>query len=205
MLSNGFAILLALFQGWTLYPLLVVYWCQSVIIGGFNVVRILKLKKYSTEGFSFGELRVEENKKGRIKTAAFFAMHFGFFHLAYLVFLGGGVSDFIKSLEGEKSLTHEILWILAAVVGFLFSHWFSYRKNVEADLAGRSNIGMVMFLPYLRIIPMHLTILIGGAISSGGWILIIFMSLKTAADYFMHIAEHHMMRKFKQAWAESEN
>jgi hypothetical protein len=202
LLSNGFAILLALFQGWPLSPLLVVYWCQSVIIGAFNVARILTLKKFSTEGFAFNDRRVPENKKGKTKTASFFAVHYGFFHFVYLVFLGTDASDFIKSLEGEKSLTYELCWILFAVAGFLLSHWFSFRKNVEADLAHRPNIGTIMFLPYLRIIPMHLTIIIGGAISSGGWMLIFFMSLKTAADYFMHIAEHYLMRKMKKTESE---
>lgn len=62
----------------------------------------------------------------------------------------------------------------------------------------------MMMLPYLRIIPMHLTILIGGAISSGGGLMIGFMGLKTAADYGMHIAEHHLMRKRKKGKTESE-
>lgn len=60
----------------------------------------------------------------------------------------------------------------------------------------------MMFLPYLRIIPMHLKIIIGGTISSGGWILIVFMSLKTGADYLMHIAEHRIMRKQKRSLEE---
>ncbi len=198
LLSNAFAILLAVFQGWPLYPLLVVYWCQSVIIGGFNVARILKLQRFSTEGFTSNGQPVPEDEKGKRSTAWFFAMHFGFFHLAYLVFLGGGAVAFVKTLGGEKSLTFELLWILFAVVGFLISHWFSYRNNVEADLERRPNIGLMMMLPYLRIIPMHLTILIGGAFSSGGWLMIVFMVLKTGADYGMHIAEHRIMRKMNK-------
>ncbi|MEC5129647.1 DUF6498-containing protein [Verrucomicrobiales bacterium BCK34] len=199
LLSNGFAILLAVVQGWPLFPLLVVYWSQSVIIGGFNVARILKLQRFSTEGFTSNGRPVPENEKGKRSTASFFAMHFGIFHLVYLIFLAGGASTFIKTLDGEKSLTFELLWILFAVVGFLISHWFSYRRNVEADLEGRPNIGLMMMLPYLRVVPMHITIIVGGSISSGGWLLIIFMVLKTAADYGMHIAEHRIMRKLRKS------
>ncbi|MDF1740733.1 MAG: DUF6498-containing protein [Verrucomicrobiales bacterium] len=199
LLSNGFAILLAVIQGWPLFPLLVVYWSQSVIIGGFNVARILKLQRFATDGYTMNGRPVAETKEAKTKTAWFFAIHFGIFHFVYLIFLAGGAFDFIKTLEGEKSLTFELLWILFAVVGFLISHAFSYRRNVEADLEGRPNIGLMMMLPYLRIIPMHLTIIVGGALSSGGWLMIIFMVLKTAADYGMHIAEHRIMRKLKQS------
>lgn len=115
LLSNGFAIFLAVFQGWPLYPLLVVYWCQSVIIGGFNVARILKLRRFATDGFTMNGRPVSETKEAKTKTASFFAMHFGFFHLAYLVFLAGGAADFVKTLDGEKSLTFELFWILFAV------------------------------------------------------------------------------------------
>jgi len=205
LLSNGFAILLALFQGWPIFPLLLIYCSQSVIIGGFNFARIMKLKKFSSEGLTSNGRPVPENKKGKRSVAFFFAIHFGLFHLGYLIFIWGGAANFVETFEGEKSLRIEILWILFAVIGFLISHWFSFRKNVEADLENRPNIGTMMFLPYLRIIPMHLTILIGGAIASGGWILIAFMSLKTGADYLMHIAEHRIMRKPKRAQVEKDS
>jgi hypothetical protein len=55
-------------------------------------------------------------------------------------------------------------------------------------------VGKMMFFPYARIIPMHLTILFGGILSSWGTFagkmtLAFFMLLKTFADVIMHIVE----------------
>ena len=48
-----------------------------------------------------------------------------------------------------------------------------------------------MFFPYLRILPMHLTIIVGGAIGSAGTgALLFFLVLKTIADVIMHRIEH---------------
>jgi hypothetical protein len=54
-----------------------------------------------------------------------------------------------------------------------------------------------MFLPYLRILPMHLTIILGGLASrdGGAWTLVLFTLLKTAADVAMHVAEQAIFRR----------
>ena len=45
--------------------------------------------------------------------------------------------------------------------------------------------------PYARIIPMHLTILLGSYFVGGAeGTLIIFLALKTLADVLMHMIEH---------------
>ena len=46
-----------------------------------------------------------------------------------------------------------------------------------------------MFTPYLRIIPMHLTIILGATLGGGAG-LIVFGILKTIADAIMHVIEH---------------
>jgi len=51
-----------------------------------------------------------------------------------------------------------------------------------------------MFFPYIRIVPMHLTIIFAGnAIEQGSTItglMVLFLLLKTAADAIMHWIEH---------------
>jgi len=68
---------------------------------------------------------------------------------------------------------------------------------VAQDLAGTPNIGTLMFLPYARIVPMHLVI-VAGAVWTGrasGLALASFVALKTGADLIMHRAEHRMLRR----------
>jgi hypothetical protein len=64
---------------------------------------------------------------------------------------------------------------------------------VQADLRNNPNIGTLMFLPYARIIPMHLTIVL--ALPLGGGALWFFVLLKTAADVIMHKVEHRLLQK----------
>jgi|CXWL01.1.fsa_nt_gi hypothetical protein len=55
---------------------------------------------------------------------------------------------------------------------------------------------MLMFLPYARILPMHLTILAGGAMTAAGTAaFLLFGGLKLFADALMHTVEHHVLGK----------
>lgn len=181
---NLFAIVLALFLGWELADLMAVYWVQSVIIGASYVARILHLESFSTKGFRINNRTVEPTEATKRQTAGFFALHFGFFHLVYLVF--------ILDKAGAGILLN--LGFLGCAVAFAFNHFYSYRYHKELDRRGTPNIGNLMFTPYARIVPMHLTI-VGGAFLAGGFGVVVFGLLKTAADVVMHVVEHRKLRK----------
>ena len=183
--SNVLTIVLAFTQGWELMELLWVYWCQSVIIGFSNFMRMMKLRNFSTEGFSSNGDPVPETPEGKRSTAYFFAFHYGFFHVVYLVFL-------IPMGEGLNALVDPS--VLAGILAFLASHVFSFRYNIQEDLKGRPNIGTMMFLPYARVVPMHLTIIFGIGFSSSPQALLLFLILKTIADVVMHVVEHRVLR-----------
>lgn len=176
--ANGATMWYALFENWTLSTVMVVYWVQSVIIGGFNVLRILSLQKFSTEGFYMNDNPVPQNECAKKQTAAFFAFHYGFFHLIYMVFL----------LADSSGIN--LKYVLMGGVIFFFDHLFSFKHNIKRDRQKIQNIGHLMFFPYARIIPMHITILIGGVLYGSTSHLIIFFGLKTFADVIMHVIEH---------------
>ena len=180
--SNLITIVLALLQQWDLRDIMWVYWGQSVIIGVFNWRRILDLKQFSTEGFSINNKPARPTRQTQRTTAWFFLFHYGFFHLAYLVFL-------IKERIPEPGLP--ALGIAFCTLIFLFNHRFSYRHNRERDMNRSPNIGTLMSFPYARIIPMHLTIVLGSHFAKDSIIeLLLFLVLKTGADLLMHMVEH---------------
>lgn len=182
--ANLFTLALAWVQQWPLGVLLWPYWVQSVIIGVFNYRRIMALREFSTEGFTINRRSVAPTDKTRRTTARFFALHYGIFHAVYALFLG--VTSRLSALDWW--------WVGAAAAVFLFNHWQSFERFREADRQGRPNIGTLMFLPYLRVVPMHLMVIIGiGAMGSGALALLLFGVLKTAADCAMHIAEHRIL------------
>lgn len=59
-----------------------------------------------------------------------------------------------------------------------------------------SRLGTLMFLPYARVVPMHLTIIFGGMLArDSAFALLLFCSLKTAADVLMHYVEHRVLQR----------
>jgi hypothetical protein len=182
--ANVFALAVALISGWDLVDLMAVYWLQSIVIGVSYFMRIMSLEKFSTENFRINDQPVDPTPETKRKTAFFFLLHFGGFHAAYLVFIltetpGGFVPGF---------------GFLVCAVAFAFNHAFSYRHNREADRRGQPNIGTMMFTPYLRVIPMHLTIVFG-AVAMGTSGVLLFGLLKLAADVVMHHVEHRLLAR----------
>lgn len=183
--ANVFAVAIALWQHWGPAPLMLLYWGQSVIIGVSNVFRILSLERFSTENFTINDQPVEPTTATKLRVAGFFALHYGFFHAVYFVFVafsghGAALLDF---------------WFFACTAAFALNHVWSYRYNRDLDRQGTPNIGTLMFTPYLRIVPMHLTIVTGGLMVGGHGALLLFGALKTAADIAMHVVEHSRLSR----------
>jgi hypothetical protein len=187
VLVNAATVAVALGLDWPAATLMWPYWTQSIIIGYFSRKRILALGRFSTVGFEINDRPVSPTPATQRSVANFFALHYGFFHFGYLVFL---VQRF------SQLNAWDWLGLGALAISFAWNHRFSYEQNVEADRRGTPNIGTLMFLPYARIVPMHLTILLGGAMAGDGpAVVLIFGALKTAADVLMHYVEHRILQR----------
>lgn len=178
LLSNIMVIILAIFQKWEISTVLWIYWIQSVIIGFFQFLRILSLKKFSTENFKINNQPVSPTIQTKTFTALFFIFHYGFFHFIYAIFLFNFFTN--------QPLNFTYLFLGGLI--FFLNHFFSYRQNKIIDEQKLQNIGQLMFSPYVRIIPMHLIIILGALL--GQSTLIIFLLLKTLTDAIMHTFKH---------------
>ena len=187
LISNALAAGMALILRWPLETLLWPYWIQSVIIGWYSRERILALKNFSTEGFTMNDRPVPVEPKSLRDVARFFTLHYGFFHAGYLVFL------LVKSAPLDA---WDWLGVGSVSVPFLISHRKSFQQNLDADARGRPNLGALMFMPYARIIPMHLTIVFGHALGANSpATVLLFSALKTGADVLMHYVNHAMLQR----------
>lgn len=179
ILSNIMVICVALYEGWGLYATMAIYWMQSVIIGIFNVAKILSLNPSTT---ITGPLRKIAGA-GNILMALFFAFHYGLFHFGYYELLRGSF----------KKIDPRLLLTTAAV--FFLNHLFSFIYNFKND-SRFEDVGRIMFIPYERIMPMHVTIIFGTMIMFAlkergeSAALLFFLLLKTTADVRMHVLEH---------------
>jgi hypothetical protein len=186
LLSNLLTIILAVFQQWDVHVLMWIYCGQSVVIGYFNVHRILDLKEFSTKNFRMNDRPVDPTPETQRKVAGFFALHYGFFHFVYMGFL---------ATEIEMTGPFPLFSVVVCILAFYINHRFSYRYNQPREQDRVPNIGSIMFFPYIRIIPMHLMIVAGGSLAGGSQgALLAFLLLKTAADVAMHVIEHAMAR-----------
>ena len=181
LLTNLVIIVCAVLQQWSVADLLWVYWGQGVIIGYYNVHRIVDLDRFSSDGIMGRLGPAEPTCETQRCTAVCFALHYGLFHLVYGVFL---LVTF--RIHPDFPLAGLLLCILA----FWFTHRYSYHYNRERDCVV-PNIGSLMFFPYARIIPMNLVILLGGQFVGGDRrALVLLLLFKTGVDIAMHVIEH---------------
>jgi len=186
LLSNAATLAAALAfdwnAGWLLWP----YWMQSVVVGWFARQRMLALKQFSTEGFTSNGKRVPEDEAGKRSTANFFALHYGFFHAGYLVFLWQGH----RPQDGWDWLV-----LLACGASFVLSQRETFAAQHAADVRGKPNLGALMFTPYLRVVPMHLAIIAGASMGGGAGVLVWFTLLKTGSDLALDAIDRRMAVK----------
>lgn len=188
IVTNVVVVVLALFLQWRLVDMMVVYGIQSLVIGASYFARILSLEKFSTENFKINGRAVEPTPETKVKVAVFFAFHFGIFHLVYFTYMFSGE-------YGEPEFGFDLA---ICALAFVANHAFSYRYHRERDRAGSPNIGTLMFTPYVRIIPMHLTIIVGSFLP-GALGVFVFGVLKSIADTALHQVEHKMIGERRDA------
>lgn len=184
--SNLLVIIFAVVDKLSAIDILWIYWFQSVIIGIFNFIKIISLKEFSVEGFKRGNKQLLPTKETKISTAIFFLFHYGFFHLIYAVFLSSfSIFGYFSKSEFEMS------YFLFSTAMFFISSLIEFNSSKKEKAGELPNIGKLMFAPYSRIIPMHLTIILGGFIAAAGSsfsvdtnlaIIVLFIGIKTFVD-----------------------
>jgi len=215
LLTNAVTLFMAIWQDWSVLQLLWPFWIQSLIIGWYARRRILSLTRFCTAGVKINDRAVEPTPETQRWMGNFFALHFGFFHFVYLIFLLA--FTLMAGQEGIVNVTMEntgevipvemgsvypldFLIYLALAAGFWTSHGASHREHVAADLGHAPNIGVLMMIPYARVIPMHLCIILAAPLGGAGMIWF-FILLKTGADVVMHVVEHRVLQRGARASA----
>jgi len=162
-----------------------IYWFQSITIGLFNFLDLLTIKNYDATGLKMNDQPVTAGNKGC--TAWFFLFHFGAFHIGYAVFL---LADL-----GIRSVNKKVL--LLGIAAFFLEAMINFMRQKQMERTVTFNLGTMFFLPYLRIIPMHLMILLPAFF---GWEpSLLFLVLKMGADILSFLLYRHLFGKSKMA------
>ena len=192
--ANLATLVAALIQNWGMGQLLWPFWAQSVIIGLYAMRRLARAAD------------------GDLRYPLFFLVHYGGFHFGYLFMLLAlaGSADAQGLVPVTDANTGEILQLyigtqgpvdvliyLGLAVAFWLGHRASFQKHIEADLSQAPEPGKLMMLPYLRILPMHLTLIFGVLLGGAGTVMF-FILLKTGADIALHHFEHRLLAGRKE-------
>ena len=151
------------------------FWAQSVIIGFFNFFDMLTLKKVDVTNFNIND-RPADPKEAKGCLSFFFLIHYGGFHLGYLIFL---FIDF-------KFSNIDFSVMKMALLGLLFSSVIQFVQNKTVYRNIPRSISKMFFMPYLRIVPMHLTILLPKFLDWQPGLT--FLILKMVFDIIGHLA-----------------
>lgn len=177
-----------LLWGWELLPVMLLFWAENLVVGLFNLLRMLTAAQGGTQ---------------RVILIPFFIFHYGMFcfvHGIFVVALFGeaattrlGLSGFADFYVFSRLLIeYQLLLPLAAL---LISHGFSYFVNyLGRGEYLKTDAHQQMFAPYGRVVVLHVLVLIGGftvmALDSPMPMLALLVLLKTALDLIAHRREH---------------
>ncbi len=162
-----------------------IYWFQSVTIGVFNFFDLLTIKNYDASGFKMNNQPVDAKNKGC--TPWFFLVHYGLFHLVYCIFL---LVDF-RAASVDKMV------LLLGIAAFFLESIINFIRQKQLERTTVLKLDTIFFLPYLRIIPMHLMILLPAFF--GFQPSLLFLVLKTFADVLSFLLYHYIFSKNKPA------
>lgn len=186
--TNLVPILGVIFMEWDILYLIFIYWAESLMIGAFNVLKILiaqgetKSNKGYVEKIGIG---------GRTFIAGFFTVHFGFFCYVQISILLG--------IFNTSALQSDSIWGLAeylfsgnggfVALGVLFGNHLYFFIN-EYLIKGEyktADPGVLMFVPYVRIFVQQFAAIFGGIFVSAFnlpiLLLILLQILKTIGDF----------------------
>ncbi|MEQ1799757.1 MAG: DUF6498-containing protein [Lacibacter sp.] len=151
-----------------------IYWLQSILIGFFTFFELLKVENPDETSMKMNDQPVTKKNMGC--AAFFFLFHFGFFHLVYAIFL----------LTGFSAGANAKIVLITGAIFLVESTLELIRRRTSKKDGEKENIGKMFFVPYMRIIPMHLMILVPPLLGFGT--SVIFLILKMLADIGMYIA-----------------
>ena len=195
LFSNLIVIPLTL-QAKNMFVFMYAYAFQGIIIGIFNCIRILRMDRTSS-GESEEEKEEDFFVGKKIIVAAFFLAIYGVAQMMIITFTSLILSANID-LYNKNWGIQELQSIAFLTFSFFISHLLSFIYNESRD-SKNQNIRKLLFFPFIRELPIFVTIIAMLALSLfpfvevGGMIFLILF--KTLGDVGMHIIEHRIVRK----------
>lgn len=175
------------FDDWSLFSVMALYWFENIVVGLYNVLRMLQAK-------TLGEKLPYQGPFGsgytnnRIFLIPFFIVHYGFFMLIHGIF--------VFHLFGPSEFAFPAL--LFGGIATVLSHGVSHLVNFIGNAEYRNVTVTSLFVqPYRRMVPLHVGIILGGwglmLLGTPITGLLTVIVIKTALDVLSHRREHRVL------------
>ena len=185
----------AILLDWRAVDLVTLYWIENVLIGLFNVPRMLFAAAEGTVPVPASQ-RFIDNAKATL----FFCVHYGLFCLVHALVLvelfgDGDSEDTGRSFQALLSGMMQDRWVAWGVVALAASHVCSFFINyLGLHEYQRVDAGTLMGLSYRRVFVLQVFAIAGGAmlhhVDGGVMMVVLFIGVKTAIDGYLHNREH---------------
>ena len=186
--SNAVPLYGVLFLHWQIFPLVLIYWLENVVVGGYNVLRLAVADPSSTWRWI-----------GKLIVIPIFVVHFGvftFIHGVFVFILFGG-PYYRSHIPPTPALVLQAIretGIWFALLSVVISHGVTFIWNFL--LGGEyKNVPLwdLVQQPYSRVLVLHLVVFFTALELSRGhtplYGLVLLVALKTVADLMSHQAE----------------
>lgn len=188
ILANFVPIYGVLLLGWEAFPVILLFWFENVVIGFYNVLKILFARPDDIGRWV-----------GKVFMVPFFTFHYGMFCFVHGIFVvalfGGGTTEglnnpglgmFVEVLAGAG-----VAW---GAVALFLSHGFSFAWNyVRSGEYRRATMENLMKQPYARVVVLHMVIIASGflvlALGVPAIGLVLLVLLKVGVDLRAHLKE----------------
>jgi sensor histidine kinase YesM len=179
-----------IFLNWNPFDVILLYWTENIIVGVFNFLRILFAQGKSP--FSMLSLGLGVGTLGsfamNLGLGIFFLFHYGIFTFVHGIFL-----NFLIFPKTTFFLDKDFSGLGIFMLALTISHGFSFLYNYigKKEYLER-NVQQQMTAPYGRIVVIHLTIILGGFVSTflPNYSIIIFIIIKIIVDLGAHMRAH---------------
>lgn len=157
ILANLVPLIGVLFWNWSVMNVLLIFWAENLIIGGFNVVKMLLAGARHSNPVTL---------KRTVSQTVFFIVHYGMFTLVHgvalrTIFLDSPSGSLLESVQANFELIKQAgLWW--ACLALVISHGFSFVSNTLGTDAGKMRTPQqLMMLPYGRVLVLHGCVVLG--------------------------------------------
>ena len=184
IIVNVVTLVTCITENQSLAYVLLLAWEQSYIVGIFAALNMAKVKQYAIEPATEEKKEYDPNNSKNTSAILFFVFY-SFFHLIYLIFI------LVFHWLGNMSLPTLLEFSIPAIL-LVLHHWYVYRKRQKADVNSNElpRLSKLIQEPFLRALPVHLVIILGGLTLilgiSGMIFVIIFQLMKLFMDMLFH-------------------